>query len=59
MPVPICTNAPVPEMALPNMNVSARLTAKVALLTTLPAIEPDVPPLPSCNVPALMVVAPL
>ena len=31
---------------------SERLTAKVPLLTTLPVIEPLVPPLPSCSLPA-------
>ena len=41
------------------MKVSERLTAKLALLITLPKIEPLVPPLPSCKVPAVMVVGPL
>jgi hypothetical protein len=46
-------------MVAPKLNVSARLIAKVPLLTTLPAIEPVVPPFPSCSVPALMVVPPV
>jgi hypothetical protein len=58
VPLPICTNAPVPEMTLPKVNVSARLIAKMALSTTLPASEPEVPPLPSTSAPALMVVVP-
>ena len=38
--------------------VSERLIASVPLSRTLPMIEPLVPPLPSCSVPALMVVPP-
>jgi hypothetical protein len=33
--------------------------AKTPLLVTLPAIDPLAPPLPSCRVPALMVVPPV
>jgi hypothetical protein len=58
-PVPFCWNPPVPDITPPKVNRSERLTAKVALLTTLPRIDPLVPPLPSCKVPALMVVGPL
>ena len=59
VPGPSCTNAPVPEIVLPNVNVSERLMAKVPLVTTSPAIDPLAPPLPSCNVPALIVVPPV
>ena len=59
VPGPACTKPPVPEMALPNVNVSERLMAKVPLVTTSPAIDPLAPPLPSCSVPALMVVPPV
>ena len=57
-PVPFCWNAPVPEITLPKVKVSERLTAKVPLLTTVPRIDPLVPPFPSCKVPALIVVGP-
>ena len=59
VPEPICANAPLPEITPPNVNVSERLIAKTPLSTTLPAIDPLAPPLPSCNVPPVMVVPPL
>ena len=59
MPGPFCWNAPMPEMTLPKVKTSERLIAKMPLLITLPRIDPLVPPLPSCKVPALMVVGPL
>jgi hypothetical protein len=39
--------------------VSLRLNASAALSTMLPATLPVVPPLPSCSVPALIVVPPV
>jgi len=59
VPVPFCWNPPVPDMTPPKLKVSDRLMAKMPLLITLPAIDPVVPPLPSCNVPALIVVVPV
>jgi hypothetical protein len=59
VPGPFCWNAPAPEIRLAKVNVSERLTAKMPLLTTSPASEPLVPPLPSCKVPALIVVGPV
>jgi hypothetical protein len=58
-PVPFCCNAPVPEITLPNTNMSDRLIANVPLLSTSPTIEPTVPPSPSCRVPAAIVVPPV
>ena len=55
VPVPICWNAPLPEIKPPKVNVSEWLIAKLALSITLPMIEPLVPPLPSCKVPPLIV----
>ena len=42
-----------------GLTASVRLSTRAALLVTLPAIEPVVPPLPTCRVPAPMVVPPL
>ena len=58
VPVPFCCNAPVPEMTPRRVKTSERLTASVPLLSTSPTMPPLVPPLPSCKVPALMVVPP-
>ena len=50
---------PVPVILLAKVRSSLRLTTKVPLLVTSPAaIEPAVPPLPSCSVPAEIVVPP-
>ena len=44
---------------LQRASIETQLSAKsTALSTMLPAIEPDAPPLPSCRVPPLIVVAP-
>jgi hypothetical protein len=59
VPVPAFTNVPVPEIVLPNVKASERLTAKVPLFTTSPTIDPLVPPLPSCSVPLAIVVPPV
>src|SRR6266508_3618091 len=58
VPAPFCWNAPLPEVTPPNVNVSERLTAKVPLFVTLPTIDPLAPPLPSCRLPAVIVVPP-
>ena len=54
----IFESKPLPEIVPPKTTVSERLIAKVALLLTSPTIEPVVPPLPSCSVPAEMTVPP-
>jgi hypothetical protein len=58
VPVPFYWNAPLPEMTFSKVNELERLMAKILLLTTLPASAPLALPLPSCSVPALMVVGP-
>ena len=42
-----------------KVTLSVRLKTRAALSVTLPAIEPVVPPLPICRVPAVMVVPPV
>ena len=42
-----------------NVTLSERLNTSAALSVTGPAIEPLVPRLPICNVPALIVVTPV
>ena len=42
--------------AITRAEVAALIDARLA---ELPAIDPDVPPLPSCRVPAVIVVTPL
>ena len=59
VPLPFCWKAPVPDMAPSKVNTSERLIANVPLSTTSPAIDPLAPPLPSCRVPALIVVPPV
>ena len=59
MPVPELGERPVPEMTPAKVRASARLKISVPLLVTLPVIEPVVPPLPICRVPALIVVPPV
>src|SRR6266511_495048 len=58
VPAPFCWNAPLPDVTPPNVIVSERLTAKVPLFVTLPTIDPLAPPLPSCRLPAVIVVPP-
>ena len=57
--LPSLAMPPVPEMLPLKANASLRLNASVPLLTTSPRIAPVVPPLPSCRVPALIVVPPV
>jgi hypothetical protein len=60
VPLPAWVTEPAPEIALPTVIASLRLNASAALSVTLPEPkEPLVPPLPICNVPAVMVVAPV
>jgi len=56
----VCSLArpPVPETTVARLRSSDRLMARVPLFVTLPAIEPVVPPLPICSVPAEIVVPP-
>jgi hypothetical protein len=58
VPAPACVTLPLPEMAPPNVALSERLKTSAPLLATSPMIEPPAPPLPSCSVPAVMVVPP-
>jgi hypothetical protein len=60
-PVPIWLIAPLPEIT-PGVVIvvpEAGSKASVALSVILPAIDPLVVPLPSCSVPAEIVVAPV
>jgi hypothetical protein len=59
VPLPIWLTDPAPEMTPSKVSASERLKASAALLVTLPMMEPLVPPLPSCSVPALIVVPPV
>ena len=59
MPVPIWLTTPAPAMAPLKVTVSDRLNASVPLFVTPPEMSPEVPPLPSCSVPPVMVVPPL
>jgi hypothetical protein len=59
VPVPAWVTIPaVPEMTPAKVMLSERLKVSVPVLATLPVIEPVVPPLPICRIPALMVVPP-
>ena len=60
VPAPAWTSAPLPLIALASVTVSLRLKLSVPSLTIAPApMLPVVPPLPICNVPAPIVVAPV
>ena len=59
-PAPSCLTMPEPEMTFGIPTALLRLNTKVALFTILPLPKlPEVPALPTCKVPALMVVVPL
>ena len=59
LPVPSFVKAPAPVILLAKVRSSLRLMANVPALVMSPAAtEPDVPPLPSCSVPAEIVVPP-
>ncbi len=58
VPVPICASPPVPVTLPAKTAVSARLNATVPSFWTSPTIDPDVPPLPICSVPAAISVPP-
>ncbi len=59
VPVPTCDRAPVPLIAPARLRSLLRLKTSVPLLVTSPTMLPEVPPLPSCKVPAVMVVPPV
>ena len=59
VPLPSFTTLPMPLIVLPTTTASLRLKASVPWFVTLPAIEPVVPPAPTCNVPASIVVTPV
>ena len=55
--LPSWLTPPVPEMSWVTVKSSLRLKAKVPVTFTAPVpSEPVVPPLPTCNVPALTLV---
>ena len=56
---PALVRVPVPLMAWAKVRLSERSKISAPLLTTGPPITPAVPPAPTCNVPALMVVVPV
>ena len=57
---PICVRLPVPLMDGENITASPWLKTRLALSNTplVPPIEAPLPPLPTCNVPAEIVVPP-
>src|SRR5207248_2692769 len=59
VPVPAWATAPVWKMSPAKVTTSDRLKASVPLSTTLPVIDPVVPPAPSCKVPAEITVPPV
>ena len=60
VPAPNWVNVPVPVMFCPSVNASLRLMRRAALFVMVPLPSvPVVPPLPTCSVPALIVVVPL
>ncbi len=56
VPVPIWATAPLPEITTGTVATSLRSKASVALSTISLVTLPDVPPSPSCSVPAAIVV---
>ena len=59
VPAPICRISPVPSIRFETETASERLKLKIPLLVTTPEPRlPDVPPLPTCRVPAATVVLP-
>ena len=59
VPVPALVSAPVPLIAFATVSALLRLNVSAALSTTAPVPNwPVVPPFPTCNVPALIVVVP-
>jgi len=56
--LPRLLSMPQPDTLPAKLSASLRLKASVPSLTTSPAMEPVVPPLPSWSVPAEMVVPP-
>ena len=59
VPAPSLMSVPEPLIAPSNVRLPARLITSTPLFTTLPLPSvPVVPPLPTCKVPALIVVPP-
>ena len=59
VPAPMCVNPPVPLMSFATVTSPLRLKISVPSLITAPVPSvPAVLPLPTCNVPALIVVVP-
>ena len=60
VPDPACVRLPVPVIVAPTVVTALRLKVRLALSVTAAAVPrlPVVPPLPTCNVPALIVVLP-
>jgi hypothetical protein len=58
VPVPSWSTRPVPLIAPASASVFERFSTSAALLVMSPTTAPVVPPLPSCRVPAAMVVPP-
>ena len=58
-PEPSLVRVPVPLMSPARVWALERRMVRLALSTISPATEPVKPPLPSCRVPALMVVTPV
>ncbi len=59
VPVPSCVTLPVPLIGAAKPAAFDRSMTSAALSTMGPFTMPVVPPLPSCSVPALMVVVPV
>ena len=66
VPMPLCVRFPVPEIpavlkSVPWVTVLLRLNERVPLLRIALLVErdPSAPPLPTCRVPPLIVVAPV
>jgi hypothetical protein len=59
VPVPLCTTNPDPLIRLLSVRLSLRLNTNTPLFTIPQLRLPVVPPFPICNVPALIVTAPM
>ena len=58
VPAPFFVSVPVPLITPAYVTLSDRFQTKAALFTMSAVTEPDVPPLPICTVPALLVILP-
>jgi len=60
VPVPAWVSVPVPLIALATVRALLRLIVNAGVIDDAPAPSaPVVPPLPTCSVPALIVVTPV